>query len=546
MIASNAQREEIWSRLQGPWDVIIVGGGITGAGILSEATARGLKALLVEQRDFAWGTSSRSSKLVHGGLRYLAQGHIRLVWESVREREQLLREGPGIVEPLNFLLANYRGDKPGRWSVALGLSIYDMIAGCWQHEGLNRAQLKQALPFLADENLTGGFRYHDATTDDARLVLRVLREAVHGGGTAINYAAAEEVVRENGAVVGVRVRDSAGGLGVVTCRARVVINATGAWADVLRRQVDAPDKVRPLRGSHLVFPASRLPLQEAVALLHPVDKRTLFVFPWEGASVIGTTDLDYSGSLQDEPAITPAEVAYLMTVAEQRFPSLKLTLDDVIASYCGVRPVINSGKAKPSDETRDHIVLGERGLVTVTGGKLTTFRLIARDTLEFIRRHVTDLPLQKREGRTLLQPVEETSLPAELSIAPAERRRLVGRHGADAPALVAAAGAAELEHMGSTAFSWAELRWAARQEWVVRLDDLMLRRVRVGLLLPDGGRDYLPRVRAICQRELGWSDARWQAEEDAYLDLWKRNYSLPPRASIPDWRAPAQPIRESA
>ena len=373
---------------------------------------------------------------------------------------------------------------------------------------------------------------------DARLVLRVLSEAVRAGATAVNYAAAEEVVRENGRVVGVRVRDLApGGLGVVACRARAVINATGAWADVLRGQIDAAPRMRPLRGSHMIFPASRLPVDQAVALLHPVDGRTLFLIPWQGTTVMGTTDLDESGSLDDEPAITPAEVAYLMTVAERRFPSLNLSLDDVISTYCGVRPVINTGKAKPSDETRDHIVLGESGMITVTGGKLTTFRIVARDTLDYARRHVPDLPRRKREGKNLLQPVDETRLPADLALGPADRRRLVGRYGADTSALLAAVRRTQEERLGTTAFSWAELRWAARSEWVVHLDDLMLRRVRAGLLLPNGGRDYLPRARTTCQRELGWSDARWHAEEEAYLELWNRCYGLPPRERIPDWRA---------
>jgi glycerol-3-phosphate dehydrogenase len=330
---------------------------------------------------------------------------------------------------------------------------------------------------------------------------------------------------------------------VVECRARGVINATGASADVLRGQVDALPRMRPLRGSHLIFPASRLPVAQAVALLHPVDRRLLFVVPWEGATLIGTTDLDETGSLEEEPAITPAEVSYLMTLAERRFPSLKLTLDDVLSTFCGVRPVVNTGKAKPSDESRDHIVLGESGMITVTGGKLTTFRIIARDTLDYARRHVTDLPRRKREGKKLLHAVDEASLPAGLAL---DRRRLVGRYGADASALLAAAAPSDLERIGTTAFSWAELRWAARSEWVVHLDDLLLRRVRAGLLLPEGGRDYLSRARATCQAELGWSDARWLAEEEAYLERWKRCYGLPPRENIPDWRAAAEPVRESA
>lgn len=536
MSNANARRAELWSRLQGPWDLVIVGGGITGAGILSEATARGLKALLVEQRDFAWGTSSRSSKLVHGGLRYLAQRRLRLVWESVREREQLLREGPGIVEPMSFLLASYRGDRPGRWSFAAALSIYDVIAGCWRHEYLNRDNLRKAAPHLSGDMLLGGYRYHDASTDDARLVLRVLHEAVRGGATAVNYATADEVIREDGKVVGVRLRDTGGELPEVVCRARVVVNATGAWADRLRSQVDGGSRMRPLRGSHLVFSGARFPLSDAIALLHPLDRRTVFVFPWEGASVVGTTDLDHEGPLDQEPAVTPGEVAYLMALLEMRFPSLQLGLDDIMATYSGVRPVVNTGKSRPSDETREHVIWEESGLVTVTGGKLTTFRLIARDALKAIHGFVEDVPVPKGRAPTLLQPAGQEALDAAAGLPEHQRNRLLGRHGANAAPLLQAAQPGGLEAVGSTSFYWAELQWAARSEWVVHLDDILLRRVRAGILLPEGGNEYLPRVRALCQHELGWSDARWQAEEERYLQLWREHYSLPERSRIPDWR----------
>jgi len=528
-------RDETWSHLSDPWDVLIIGGGITGAGILREAVRLGLRALLVEQRDFAWGTSSRSSKLVHGGLRYLAQGHIGLTRASVRERKRLLAEGPGLIDPLGFLLATYKGDRPGRWTYKAGLSIYDLLALQWSHHYYSPQDFELLAPHLDRRGLKGGFRYGDAQTDDARLVLRVIREAVAAGGVALNYVAAEELLREGGRVAGARLVDRLQGRSAEV-RAQVVINATGAWADRLRAQVGAPARIRPLRGSHLIFPAWRLPVAQALSFLHPQDRRPVFIFPWEGIALVGTTDLDHHAPLDDEPAIAPAEVSYLMAAVDSQFPSLSLGLDDIIATFAGVRPVIGTGRADPSKESRDHVVWEEEGLLTVTGGKLTTFRLIALDALRAARRHLPGMPRPSRRLPVLDRV--DGPLPAA-GLDEAQRRRLLGRYGAEAPALVAAAAPGELEAIAGTQTLWAELRWAARAEGVGHLDDLLLRRVRLGLLLEEGGRAILPQVRAVVQRELGWSDARWEEEEAAYLDLWRRAYYLPAGESIPDWHAAA-------
>ncbi|MGQ9490516.1 MAG: glycerol-3-phosphate dehydrogenase/oxidase [Anaerolineae bacterium] len=529
-------RDELWARIAGPWDILIIGGGITGAGILREATRLGLTALLVEQRDFAWGTSSRSSKLVHGGLRYLKEGKFRLTRAAVQERERLLKEGPGLIDPLGFLLATYKGDRPGRRMYRLGLSIYDLLALQWTHRYYSAADFRLLAPYIAADDLEGGFRYGDAQTDDARLVLRVIQEAVAAGAAALNYVGAEQLLRSeaSGPVIGARVRDlgPAGRGRTADVYARVVINATGAWADRLRGQVGAPPRIRPLRGSHLIFPAERLPVAQALSFLHPVDRRPVFIFPWEGVTLVGTTDVDHDALLDDEPAISPQEVAYLMAAVEAQYPALGLTLDDVVSTYAGVRPVIGTGKADPSREARDHVVWVEDGLLTVTGGKLTTFRRIALDALRAVRGRLPTMP-RPDAHLPVLDPVD-LSLP-ELS--EDTRRRLLGRYGADAAALVAAAGPQELALVPGTTTLWAELRWGARSEAVLHLDDLLLRRTRLGLLLPQGAASILPRARAICQAELGWDDARWQAEEDAYRALWQRCYSLPDRAAIPDWRA---------
>ncbi len=537
----NDWRDEVWARLDGPWDLLIVGGGITGAGILREATRAGLKALLVEQRDFSWGTSSRSSKLVHGGLRYLKEGKVFLTLASVQERERLMDEGPGLIDPLGFLLATYKGDSPGRWTYGAGLSVYDLLALQWSHEYYSAEDFQMLAPHITADGLEGGFRYGDAQTDDARLVLRVILESVADGGAALNYARAEGLLRdpESGLVKGAIVRDVVGDR-TAEVRARAVINATGAWADRLRAAVGAPPRIRPLRGSHLIFAGWRLPVAQALSFLHPLDRRPVFIFPWEGITLVGTTDLDHDQPLDAEPQISPEEVAYLMAAVEAQFPALHLSLDDVVGTFAGVRPVIGTGKADPSKEARDHVVWEEAGLLTVTGGKLTTFRVIALDALRAVRPQLPDLPELDRDA-PVLEPVD-VPLPGAEHLAEDLRRRLLGRYGAAAPELAQAARLVELEPIPGTKTLWAELRWAARAEGVVHLEDLLLRRTRLGLLLPEGGREILPEVRRICQPELGWDDARWEAEERAYLALLEDAYALP-EAPIPAWREPVAEAR---
>ena len=517
-------REQLPTMLTGrDWDLVIIGGGITGAGILLEASRRGLKALLVEQRDFAWGTSSRSSKLVHGGLRYIKEGKLLLTRDSVRERQHLLQQAAGLVDAQSFAFGDYAGRKPGRRVFAAGLALYDLLAG--QHSrGYHMADdFLMLAPHIRREHLNGGLSYADAKTDDARLVLRILQEAEDAGGIAANYVRVERILREDGRAAGVELFDAAGNARH-TVKARVVVNATGAWADRLRENSAGTQKLRPLRGSHLLLPAWRLPVAQAIGLMHPHDGRPVFMFPWEGVTLVGTTDVDHAADMQQEAAITPEEVAYLMEAIDWQFPQLRIGLDDIIATYAGVRPVIDTGKADPSKEGRDHAVWLEDGLLTVTGGKLTTFRLIALDTLK----HAAPL-LPEWSADLSLRPVFEQSspLPAHARLNAFQRRRLQGRYGKRAAELLASSSADELTVIPGTETLWAELRWAARCEAVVRLDDLLLRRTRLGLQLRGGGADLMSRIRAICQPELGWDDARWGEEQDAYLNLWQKHYSLP-------------------
>lgn len=538
---SRGWRERVWAQLERRWDLIVIGGGITGAGILRQASRAGLKALLVEARDFASGTSSRSSKLVHGGFRYLKNAQFKLTFESVRERDRLLREGRGLVDPLGFLMACYRGDPLPPWLFGIGLAIYDLLALKWGHRYYDPPGLVELCPPLALQDLLGGYRYFDARVDDARLVLRVIREAVRQGGVALNYARVEALCRtQAGAVCGVVLRDEAPGSQGRTAEvtAAVVINAAGAWADDLRalaKPASAPElrpRLRRLRGSHLVYPYWRVPLARAVSIQHPHDRRPVFAIPWEGVIVIGTTDVDHGNSLQEEPAISEEEAAYLLAWLQRAFPSLELSLEEAQATFSGVRAVVDTGKVNPSRESREHVLWAENGLVTVTGGKLTTFRRMAHDALRSVRRALPDRPRFEAGERVLDLPLEEAIRlpPVEAST----RLGLLGRYGEDLAGLVEAALPSDWETIGESRALWAELRWAARAEGVVHLEDLLLRRVRLGLLLPQGGLPWLERIRSVVQGELGWDDARWQKEADDYAQIWRRCYAPAPRAAPSD------------
>jgi glycerol-3-phosphate dehydrogenase len=533
-------RNKFWQSIQGPWDLLIIGGGITGAGILREATRMGMRPLLVEQGDFAWGTSSRSSKLVHGGFRYLKEGKLMLTRHSVHEREQLLQEGPGLIDPLGFLLTVYKGDFPGRWTFEMGLTVYDLLALRWDHAYYSPQDFRLLAPHISQDDLQGGFRFGDAQTDDARLTMRVIREATAEGAAAINYVKAQSLIIEGGDVKGALLVDRSGER-QREVYARVVVNATGSWADVLRKQAGGHPRLRPLRGSHLIFPNWRLPVAQAVSFLHPFDHRPVFIFPWEKVTLVGTTDVDHTAPLDVEPTISPQEVAYLMAAVDYQFPSLEITLEDVISTYAGVRPIIGSGKNKPSEESRDHVIWEENGLFTVTGGKLTTFRLIALDLLRAVRDRLPDLP-EPRRDMPVLNPIDQ-QLPGCEDLREACRRRLLGRYGSEALALVNAAHPGEMDAIPGTDYLWAELRWSARSEAVCHLDDLLLRRTRLGLILPHGAESILPVVKEICQVELSWDDDHWQQEQSDYLALWARNYSLPLTASIPDWKVELNEVK---
>ena len=521
-------RKELLSEMQKgdhlDWDIIVIGGGITGAGILREARRRGFKALLLEQQDFSWGTSSRSSKMVHGGLRYLASGDYKLTKESVQERQRLLNEAPGLVDPISFYLTFRKGLFPGRFVMKVILTIYDFFAGTRDNKYFNNEELQKRFHGLDDNKLNGANCFTDAMVDDSRLVLRVLQDSIDDGGYALNYTKVDNLLLTDGKVSGVRIKaDDYSDF--IELNSRVVINATGAWADRLRNIVNKEKRIRPLRGSHIIISKSLCPISDVLTFFHVEDKRGIYVYPWEGTTVIGTTDLDHDEDLDIEASISDLEVDYLLKAYNSQFPDNPLKSSDILSTWAGVRPVIGSKKNKdPSKERRDHAVWSDNGLITVSGGKLTTFRLIALDVLAAAKE---SLPKAKDfVDDRMFQTPEITPQ----SLTPKNRnwgQRLLGRYGMKAVEILKESSQVEKNNLGETEFSLAECRWAVKNEAVEHLDDLLLRRTRLGMCLSNGGSELFPALKEIFLSYESWDEERWQKEVSHYETIWKKHYSLP-------------------
>ncbi|MES2684617.1 MAG: glycerol-3-phosphate dehydrogenase/oxidase [Pseudomonadota bacterium] len=469
------------------YDLVIIGGGITGAGIFREAARAGVSVLLVEARDFASGTSSWSSKLVHGGLRYLQTGEWRLTAESVRERQRLMREAPDLVEKLDFLLPCYRGVKPSRGLVRLGLWLYDRFArdAAARSQSLDVAAALAITPQVATHNLLGALQYQDARTDDCRLVWRQIEQGQRDGGTALHYVRAEQLLQTQGRVAGVALRDAETGE-TREVVATVVINASGVWAEGLQGQGIIAPKLRPLRGSHLVYPHTRLPLPCAVSFFHPRDRRPVFAYPWQGATLLGTTDLDHREDLWS-PRMSRPEADYLLEAFDWLMPNVGLKLDEALSSFAGVRSIVDDGEGKPSSASRESAQWTAPGFIGITGGKLTTFRITARQVLSEAAKQLPALRLA------------------------ADHAPLFDQHRQESPSL-----APTMPQISARA-----------SEQVRHLDDLLLRRSRAGLVLPDFAEAMIEPALAACRHTLGWDDARCTAEAAQYRAHMRQQHSLP-------------------
>ncbi len=368
----------------------------------------------------------------------------------------------------------------------------------------------------------------DSRVDDSQLVLRVIMDGIQFGGCAINYAKVINIcITQQGIVDGVIVQDQSSTLSPTEkeIRAKVTINATGPWSDQIRGELSGKPKLRPLRGSHLIFSQEKIPLKAAVTMLHPRDNRALFAIPWENRIIIGTTDLDHH-PVEDETRITQQETDYLLEAAQYAFPCFPVTEDDIISTFAGLRPIINTNASTPSKESRAHEVWDENGLVSVAGGKLTIFRIMAADVLNYCAPRLPNSPQFDHRSPCFIHPTP----PKSDILSNPDWVMMAGRLGVAVDNFFKDANPKYLQSIDPIPELWAELTWAAKNEGVVHLDDLLLRRVRLGLLFPNAGMTHMPRIRSLVQAPLGWSDETWEGELIRYQQIWRENYYLPKQA----------------
>ncbi len=483
------------------FDVLVIGGGITGAGTARDAAMRGLRTALVERDDFGAGTSSRSSRLIHGGVRYLEYGQFHLVFEASRERRTLLHIAPHLVRPLRFIWPVYQGTRVPGWKLGAGLWLYDALS-LWRnvarHRRLSVAGVLSREPALESRGLTGGAEYYDATTNDSRLTLANALAAVQAGAVVLNHAAVVDVTHDpGGRATGARVRDQMTGEEIAVS-ATVIINATGPWSDTVRRLADhdTTPAVSGTKGVHLAVPASRVGNHGAVTLLSAVDGRVMFVLPGAHLSIVGTTDTETTARPDDVRA-SGADVDYLLASANSAFPAAKLTRADVVAAWAGIRPLIASGhNADPASASREHAIAREAsGIFTITGGKLTTYRALAAEVIDAVE-------------AALERPPAPT------------RTHLVPLPGADRAAAVDALAASDPELARPLSprldYRGADLVYGVESELACTLSDLLMRRAPIAFETRDAGISMAPHAAALVAPLLGWDAKATQAAIATY------------------------------
>ena len=464
-------------------DLVVIGGGITGAGIAWDAALRGIHTVAFERCDFAHATSSKTSKMIHGGLRYLRNLEFSLVRESLQERKILLENARELVSWLPLVIPLF-----SPWDTLkfrTGLVLYDALAKepSRKHRKLNKEQVLAAVPFLETPELRGGLQYWDAVMDDSRLNLAVMAAAARNGALISNHAEVEDFVFAGGRVTGVRVRDRINGESFMV-RARQVVNATGPWGPTLDQKTGSPTplRLRPNRGAHLIVSAHRLSTESALAIPLP-GGRLLFVVPWQGKVVLGTTESVFAGDLDCVPT-EGGEVDFLLELAGRFFPNVHLSRRDILASFAGVRPLVDTGTRSLSRISReDKIVVSSAGLISVAGGKYTTFRRMAQRVVD----HVVER-LQKEERR--FGPCRTKEMTLDGILPPPPKRNP----------------------------SAEDVRRSVHREMTMTLSDLLIRRTKAVLLEEDQGLGSAEKVSRIMAEELGWTDAERQTQVSIFRD----------------------------
>ena len=567
-------RENALEVIGPPYDLVIIGGGITGAGIARDATLRGLRVALFEKGDFGSGTSSKSSKLIHGGLRYLERGEIGLVFESVSERSVQLDMAPHLVTPLPFLVPIYKESKPGLELINLGLWIYDTLALFRSpkiHKTFRGARAQELEPLLDPDGLRGAIEYYDCITDDARLVLENVLDAHAHGAVCQSYCEVVGLERtDDSRVRAVRVRDVlTGEEKSVACRA--VILAAGAWTDEASDRLGIVNQRRLLRrtkGVHLVFAHEKLPLRRAITLTSPIDGRVMFAIPWRGRTVLGTTDTDFEGTA-DRVVADPADARYLCDSANHYFPAGNFQPEDAISSWAGLRPLVYDEEAESAGEvSREHeIFVRDDGIVIIAGGKLTTYRRMAkqavRAAIKWLQRNHRDL-----DRRTLSKPrTKKRPLPgavglAERSVKGIARlaRSIADQHGIDLEtashlcqvygvrARILVQAIAKRPDLGQRMVPdlpnvWAEVEFAVQHDLARTIDDVLSRRTLILLTARDQGLDVVEQVASIMGELLSWTSDRQAAEIARYRDAVAASRCFRQPANQPTADRPDRPLR---
>ena len=529
------------SMAETPVDVLIIGGGITGVGIARDAALRGFRTALIDKADFGAGTSSHSSRLIHGGIRYLEQGALHLVFEASHERRVLLKIAPHLVRPLAFLFPVYRGSRVPAWKLRAGMWLYDVLSAFRNvraHRWLRPKKVRRVEPALRERGLVGAALYYDAQTDDARLVLATARSAARAGALVANYVEVSTLLKPDGRVRGAAVRDVLTGETFTIC-AHAVVNATGPWSDVLRRLDDpaAEPLLRLTKGAHVVVERRRIANEHAVTLLSQLDGRVMFVLPWGELSYIGTTDTDADSS-PDTLRVTAGDVTYLLRSANAAFPDAHLGAKDIVSAWAGLRPLLRQDDhASPSQLSREHrVVESAHGLITIAGGKLTTYRVMARDVVDRIAARLHEL-----DGRPVAPRPATDRLPlpggeaAELEVlveaarargaSEATARHLVANYGSEAAAILNYVdrdrSLGDLLITGRPEI-WAEVNYAVEREMAVRVQDVLIRRLHLFYERRDHAHAIAAVVAGRMKKLLDWDDSREAEELRDYFKMVER------------------------
>jgi glycerol-3-phosphate dehydrogenase len=540
-------REDMWNSIPEEADLVVVGAGVTGAGIARDAARRGLRVVLLEQNDIAYGTSSRSSKLIHGGLRYLETYEFSLVFESVSERRIVMDLAPHLVNPMAFLFPVYQGSRKSLRMISAGMWLYDGLAlfrSPKRHRTLNPSEVAKEEPLLKQEGLQGAPLYYDCSTDDARLTLETIIDATQNGAVVATWARVDALVKnDQGRIAGVVVKNARDG-SLKEVNAHAVINATGPWTDEVLA-MSGPRKgklLRPTKGVHIVVDREKLPVQHAVVLFHPDDNRVLFALPWGDRTYVGTTDTDYDG-VPGEEAATLEDIDYLIAAPNHSFPTSQITRGDVVSTWAGLRPLIapepEVGEMAESQVSREHrIVIGEDGLITIAGGKLTTYRKMAQECVDVAVNLLTlsgKLPEDLQSGETTKFPLpggvgwpeddDHAKVAVELAevcdcdISAAVARHLVDTYGMRAwelakmcaadPSLTEPIVPGRIEIM-------AQVDFGVKEELAASVSDIMTRRTQIFFRDFEQGLGSVEKVATRMAHLIGWSDEEKQKSVDEY------------------------------